>query len=159
MRPRVVWVLGCLTAMGLAQAGGTDDLKPFPAAAAGQQRIVIRLPEVAHADDLKVEVMIGKSVMVDCNRQRFGGNVRRVEAPGWGFAYYVLDELRGPAATMMACPPGTPKHEEFVRVPADELAGVRYNARVPIVIYVPAGAQVRYRIWSAGQEIRAATAE
>lgn len=152
-------MLGCLLLMGTVRAGGTDDLKPFPAAAAGRQRIVIRVPEVANPDDLKVEVMIGKSIMVDCNRHRFSGNVAREEARGWGFSYYVLDELRGPVSTMMACPPGTPQHEEFVRAPSEGLAALRYNAKVPIVIYVPAEVQVRYRIWSAGHETRAAAAE
>lgn len=62
-------------------------------------------------------------------------------------------------STMMACPPGTPRHEAFVQAPVEELAGLRYNTKVPIVIYVPADAQVRYRIWSAGSEIRTAIAE
>jgi ecotin len=152
-------MLGCLAMMGTAQAGGTDDLKPFPPAAAGQHRIVIRVPEVANPEDLKVEVMVGRSIRVDCNRHGFSGNVTREEAQGWGFSYYVLDDLRGPVSTMMACPPGTPPHEEFVRAPSEVLAGLPYNAKVPIVIYVPASVQVRYRIWSAGHETRTAAAE
>jgi ecotin len=149
---------GCMTAVTSAQVP-RDDLKPFPAAAAGQQRIVIRLPEVADPDDLKVEVMIGKAIMVDCNLHSFAGNVTREEAKGWGFSYYVLDALRGPNSTMMACPPGAAKHEQFARIPAEILAALRYNSRVPIVIYVPADAQVRYRIWSADSETRVASAE
>jgi ecotin len=46
-----------------------------------------------------------------------------------------------------------------VQAPAEELAGLRYNAKVPILIHVPADAQVRYRIWSAGSETRTAIAE
>lgn len=159
MEPQRAWVLGGLCVVGLARAAGADDLKPFPPPQPGRQRIVIRLPEVARPDDLKVEVMIGKTVTVDCNRQRFGGNVRREEAQGWGFSYYVLDELRGPMSTLMACPPETSRHEEFVRVAAEELAGLRYNAKVPIVLYVPADVQVRYRLWSAGREVMTASAE
>jgi ecotin len=121
-----------LPAVTLAQAG-KDDLKPFPAAGAGRQRIV--------------------------NRHSFGGTVTREEAKGWGFSYYVLDGFGAMTATRMACPPGTPLHEEFARVPAQMLAALRYNSRVPIVIYVPSDAQVRYRIWSAGSEIVTAGAE
>jgi ecotin len=32
----------------------------------------------------------------------------------------------------------------------------RYNSRMPIVVYVPKGAEVRYRIWKAGKETNAA---
>ena len=28
---------------------------------------------------------------------------------------------------------------------------MRYNSRLPIVVYVPAGVEVRYRIWRADQ--------
>jgi ecotin len=27
---------------------------------------------------------------------------------------------------------------------------VRYNSRLPIVVYVPTGTEVRYRVWTAG---------
>jgi ecotin len=149
---------GGVSAVAQAQAA-PDDLKPFPSAESGRQRIVIRVPEAPNPEDLRVEVMIGKTVMVDCNRYSFGGNLTREEAKGWGYSYYVLDALRGPASTMMACPPGTPKHEEFVRVPAQMLAALRYSAKVPIVVYVPQGVQVRYRIWNAAPETTSAVAE
>jgi ecotin len=149
---------GWMAAVTVAQPGG-DDLKPFPAAAAGQQRIVIRVPQVENPDDRKVEVMVGRTLMVDCNRQSLGGTVTQEEAKGWGYSYYVLDVLRGPASTMMACPPGTPRREQFVHVNSELLAALRYNPKVPIVLYVPAGTQVRYRIWSAGREFKDAGAE
>jgi ecotin len=156
---RTLLLLCSWAAVARLAHSAADDLKPFPVAGNGRQRIVIRLPEVAHPEDLKVEVMIGKTVIVDCNRQSFGGNLTREEAQGWGYSYYVLDALRGPASTMMACPPGSPEHEEFVSVTAEMLAALRYNSRVPIVVYVPEGVQVRYRIWSAGRETRSAAAE
>ena len=31
---------------------------------------------------------------------------------------------------------------------------LRYNSRLPIVVYVPEGVEVRYRIWSAGAETK-----
>ena len=30
--------------------------------------------------------------------------------------------------------------------------GVRYNSRIPLVVYVPAGGEVRYRIWKASDK-------
>jgi ecotin len=32
---------------------------------------------------------------------------------------------------------------------------IRYNSRLPIVVYVPEGVEVHYRVWQAGQEIEA----
>ncbi len=147
-----------VSAVTLAQSA-KDDLTGFPAAVAGQQRVVIRVPEVPNPEDFKVEVMIGRTVMVDCNPQSFGGNVTREEAKGWGYSYYVLDALRGPASTRMACPPGTPKREQFVALHAQMLAALPYNPRLPIVLYVPDDAQVRYRIWSAGTQLHTAIAQ
>lgn len=62
----------------------------------------------------------------------------------------MIGQLKGPASTLMACPPDSPKREEFVRANAPELAGLRYNPKLPIVVYVPAGTEVRFRVWSAG---------
>jgi ecotin len=155
-----VWLLLCGWASTVTPAqAGADDLKAFPAAGPGRQRIVIRVPDVPNPEDFKVEVMLGKTIMVDCNRHSFGGTVTREEAQGWGYSYYVLDALGGMASTMMACPPGTPMHQEFARVPAELLASLRYNPALPIVVYVPDGVEVRYRIWSAGAETRTAGAQ
>jgi ecotin len=35
----------------------------------------------------------------------------------------------------------------------------RYNSKLPVVVYVPEGFQVRYRVWEAGAEIGSARAE
>jgi ecotin len=136
-----------------------DDLKPFPLPDSGRQRVVIRLPAVSSPEGLRVEVMVGKTVPVDCNHQHFITQVTRETAQGWGYSYYSVDELRGPATTLMACPPGTPKHLEFVRAPAEVLDWLEYNAKLPIVIYLPVGAEARYRIWSVGSQVLSATAE
>jgi hypothetical protein len=32
---------------------------------------------------------------------------------------------------------------------------IRYNSRLPIVVYVPEGVEVRYRLWTAGTETKA----
>lgn len=155
-RPYVTIALLAIAGSAWAQA---DDLKPFPPPQAGMQRFVIRLPAVPVPEDHKVEVMVGKTLEVDCNRQMFSAKVIPKVAEGWGFPYYVVGKLKGPASTLMACPPDTPKHEEFVRAHAAELAGLRYNPKLPIVVYAPTGTEVRFRIWSAGSETEKATPE
>jgi len=136
-------------AAGVSAWAQTDDLKPFPAPAAGMQRFVIRLPAVPQPDDHKVEVMIGKTLQVDCNRQMFSAKVKQKVAEGWGFPYYVVGPLKGPASTLMACPPDMPKRDEFVRANAAGLDLLRYNSKLPIVVYAPEGVEVRFRVWTA----------
>ncbi|MNF15302.1 Ecotin precursor [compost metagenome] len=63
----------------------------------------------------------------------------------------------GPASTLMACPDNTRK-EAFVPVVGDGFM-LRYNSKLPVVVYVPDGVQVRYRIWSASAEVKHATVE
>lgn len=136
-----------------------DDLKPYPPAEPGMQRWVIRLPVVAVPEERRVEIIIGRTMEVDCNRHVFFASVTRQVARGWGFPYYVVGELKGPASTRMACPPDFVRHREFVRANADALAGLTYNPRLPIVVYVPMHVEVRYRVWSAGDIIEAGRPE
>jgi ecotin len=58
----------------------------------------------------------------------------------------------------MAVDPDAPKVNRFITLGVDPYI-IRYNSRVPIVIYVPEGAKVRYRIWSAGAEVKVAEKE
>jgi len=80
----------------------------------------------------------------------FGAPVEKRTAQGWGFDYYVVGPFGQAASTMMACPPGEPKRREFVAALTPELESLRYNSKLPLVIYAPTGAEVRYRIWTAG---------
>ena len=48
----------------------------------------------------------------------------------------------------MAAPEGAPKVKTLVTAAP---LHVRYNSRLPIVVYAPSGYEVRYRIWSASE--------
>ena len=144
-----------LTACGASQASGVgaapqavDDLKAFPAAEQGQTRHVIRLPARPDEDGLKVELILGKTVTVDCNRSFFGGALETRKAEGWGYDYFVLPALGPRAGTLMGCPPNS-ERQAFVTVPQQAL--VRYNSRLPLVVYAPGDVEVRYRLWTAGE--------
>ncbi len=58
------------------------------------------------------------------------------------------------AGTLMAVDPKAPKVSRFVGLAGDPYL-VRYNSRLPIVVYVPEGVEVRYRVWTAGTETKA----
>jgi ecotin len=146
-----------------AAASAAADLKPFPQAEPGYRRIVIRLPVVDTPDERRVELIFGKTMEVDCNRHILTGQLARKVVQGWGYDYLVLSNIRGPASTMMACPPDEPKKATFVLVNLDQNEAQsgwqRYNSNLPIVIYVPDSFEVRYRIWTADNHTSAALSE
>lgn len=76
---------------------------------------------------------------------------------GWGYSYYRLDKVSGPASTLMACP-DSKKTEAFVPVVGDGFL-LRYNSKLPVVVYVPKDVEVRYRVWSASQDVQKAKVE
>lgn len=142
-RPAVLF-MACLIS---TPAFAMDDLKPFPEAANGFSRHVIRLAETSDEGNRKVEIRVGKNLMVDCNRTRFAGNLERHVAKGWGYPYYELKTPGGPVSTMMACPEDAPKTEQFVPVVGEGYL-LRYNSKLPVVVYAPEGFTVRYRLWT-----------
>jgi len=156
MRPIVMTLITLLAWPVMADP--TSDLQPWPAAEAGFERMVIRLPALADEDDHKLEVVVGREMAVDCNQHAFGGNLEQHTIQGWGYSYYVIDKIGGPMSTLMACPPGQAKRSRFIGVRGEGFL-LRYNSKLPVVVYVPEGFEVRYRTWSAGSEFGKASTE
>lgn len=148
----VLLIGACASAMSQ-----NDDLKPWPAANAGETRHVIRLPAEGDEAAYGVELVIGKDLEIDCNRHWFGGRLERQIVSGWGYPLYRLTSVAGPASTMMACP-GEEKRTAFVAVHLEDPM-LQYNSKLPVVVYVPDGFSVRYRIWSAVGEPQEASIE
>jgi ecotin len=118
-------------------------------------RHVLMLPPEEQEDSLRVELKIGKTVKTDAaNRYFFGGSLQAVNIEGWGFTRYVVSDLGPMGGTLMAVDPEVPKVDRFITL-AGEPQLQRYNSRLPLVVYVPKGAEVRYRIWRAGPEAKA----
>ncbi|MEQ4531802.1 MAG: ecotin family protein, partial [Mixta sp.] len=74
-----------LSALFIATAANASDMQkaapadqplkavaPYPQAEKGQVRQVIYLPQKANEDRYKVELLIGKTLEVDCNRRIMG---------------------------------------------------------------------------------------
>jgi ecotin len=142
--------LTCTTTVGLmvaglstiAHAATLETVAPFPKPESGFTRQVIHLAPQTKEDDFQVEILAGKTLTVDCNRQRLGG---------------MLETVIGPMSTLMACPDGKSK-KDFVPVVGDGFL-LRYNSKLPIVLYVPKDIEVRYRIWSASSKVEKAVLE
>lgn len=129
-----------------------EKVAPYPQPEKGMTRQVIYLPAQENEHDYRVEVVAGKTLEVDCNRQILGGELKTETLSGWGYDYLVLEKVSGPASTMMACPDGK-KEQRFVQVNLGEQAMQRYNSKLPLVIYAPQGVDVKYRIWRADAEL------
>ncbi len=132
-----------------ALADAATELKAFPEATEGQQRLVIILPEKTREQEtgFKLELVAGKMLQTDgINRMRLGATLITQPLQGWGYNYYELSETGATAGTLMAVPEGTPAVQSFVS--ATPLL-IRYNSRLPVVVYLPDSYQLRYRIWSA----------
>ncbi|MBD9574142.1 serine protease inhibitor ecotin [Pseudomonas sp. PDM23] len=140
-----------------ANAAKLEDVAPYPKAEDGFVRQVIHLPREVQEENFKVEILAGKTLTVDCNRQRLGGTLEEKTLEGWGYSYYRLDKVSGPASTLMACPDGKTR-QDFVPVVGDGFV-LRYNSKLPIVIYAPKDVEVRYRLWSASEKVEKARAE
>lgn len=127
-----------------AQADSQRELAAYPPAEEGMQRHVVHLPRKTSASH--VELVVGQTRQVDCNLHRLGGQLTEADVPGWGYPFYRYQP--GPATTtMMACPGQSPR-SQWVAGPSQLL---RANPRLPLVVYVPTGYEVRYRLLTPGR--------
>ena len=150
-------IVAAIVALASLPTAAADPMQAFPPAEPGSSRFVIKMPPLDREGDHKVELIVGRKAMVDeRNRHFFGGRLERETIKGWGFDRYVLRELGPMAGTLIAVDPNAPQVERFVTL-GGEPQLVRYNSKLPIVVYVPEGVEVRYRLWRA--DPRATSAE
>ena len=152
MIKKLFWLVPAAAALSCASVDASDNkMKPYPAPEPGYQRFVFELEPKAQEQNYKVEILPGKMLQVDCNQVSLGGQLVAKVAQGWGYPFYVLEKVTAPISTKMVCPPDEKPRQQFVAVRrGNELQ--RYNSKLPVVVYVPEGFQVRYRIWQAGEE-------
>ena len=148
----VITLFACMLAMPIAHAA--DNMKAFPPAEQGMTRHVLQLPKQKDESAFKVELMVGKTVSVDKgNRYFFGGAIEEKNIEGWGYTRYVLSSIGLMAGTLMAVDPDAPKVNRFIPLGGEPYL-IRYNSKLPVVVYVPEGVEVRYRIWRAGAKVK-----
>ena len=131
-----------------------DKYKMFPEAKEGYERYIVDVPKTDNDYDHKVELLIGKNIMVDCNHASLSATIEKVALKGWGYSYYEVSNIQRGPTTMMACPEA--KVEKFISIYDAKKTTLRYNSRLGSVIYVPKGYEVRYRIWSASKDVKQA---
>lgn len=121
---------------------------PYPAAAPGQVRKVIYLPRqnpTVEQQHLRVQIIPGRHENCDDGRlYKLTGSVTEETLQGWGYSYYVVTLGDIYAAHRSSSDPA--RATTFVAL--DESPVIAYNSKLPIVVYVPEGAELRYRIWT-----------
>jgi ecotin len=155
----LLWLLVSTASCLTPEDGGSNagkELKAFPPAGEGMCRYVIFLPAEKDEELLKIQLMVGRSMQLDSkNRYFFGGRLETVPIPGWGYNRYVLKSLGPMAGTLMAVDPNAQKIERFITL-GGEPDLLRYNSRLPLVVYLPEGVEVRYRIWRGDTTLQSA---
>jgi len=152
---RAIWVMTILMGLfGVASIYGADNLKAFPPAESGMVRYVLQLPAQEDESLLKVELLVGQIVQTDVkNRYFLGGKIEQQTIKGFGYTSYKVSKIGPMAGTLIAVNPDEPKVDRFITLGGEPYL-IRYNSKLPVVVYVPDGAEVRYRIWRTGAEMK-----
>lgn len=133
----------------MSTASSASPLDAYPAAQDGMERHVLQLPAEKNESLFQVELILGKTVKTDAaNRYFFAGQVETRSVEGWGYPFYLLEKIGPMAGTLMAVPPEAPQADRFIAIGGDPFL-IRYNSKLPIVVYLPQGVEVRYRLWRA----------
>ena len=136
------------------------NLTGYPDPAPGLKRWVIQpsglLPKSAdplisaHPLDWRIQLIMGQTVRLDCNTKRLlgPGVTMRMLPKASGKALF---EVKGPVAvisTKMACPDDQPTRTSFLSLGKQPYL-IPYNASWPIVVDLPVGTELRWRVWKA----------
>ena len=139
---------------GAALVYGADNMKVFPPAESGMVRYVLQLPAQDDESLLKVELLVGQIVQTDAkNRYFLGGKINQQTIKGFGYTIYKVSKIGPMAGTLIAVDPNEPKVDRFITLGGEPYL-IRYNSKLPVVVYVPDGADVRYRIWRTEAEMK-----
>lgn len=136
-------ILGSMAVTTL-HAGVDESI--YPEAEVGQKRYVIELPKQNDESQYKVELLPTVKQMANCNTRALAAVIDSHSVKGWGYSYHVINKpIIGPSS-LMACP--EPAVERDVTVSNDKFL-MRYNSKLPLVVYGPENMSMAYRVWQA----------
>lgn len=121
------------------------EIEMFPKAETGFKQVYIKVPEVENEENYKIELHIGKDTSVDCNQHFMNGQFSEQNLDGWGYTYFKAESDGAISSTKMACLDSKLERKFITLTP--QL--VRYNSKLPVVVYVPENFSVKYKIFKA----------
>ena len=149
----IPWViLGAVVISMAPPRAERPELHAFPVAKDGMERFVIVLPHqtLNEEDALQVELIVSQERLAEGgNQTRLANAIEARVVAGWGYTYY---EVTGYEVTERAGAQGA-------GTPPAGSRRIPYNSRLPVVVYTPAGYDVRYRLWQAAGAIKQAEKE
>ena len=145
-----------VSTFSFAQEGNYEPLEidMFPIAETGFKQVFIQVPVVENEENYKIEVHVGKEALVDCNQHFMNGQLSEVNLDGWGYTYFKVESDGAISSTKMACLDSKLELKFITLTP--QL--VRYNSKLPVVLYVPENFIVKYKIFKASESFLEAKA-
>lgn len=107
---------------------------------------IITVPQKENESLLKVQIVPGKTMEIDCNKHGLQGKYERKMLNN-SETYFVFLSKGEVFSTMMGCPDNS-KRQAFVSGPT---IFTHYNSKSPFVVYTPNGIDLKYRIWQASE--------
>lgn len=146
----LAFAFASISISALAQNNHKVDISIFPKPEKGFRQFVIEVPQSSNDVNRKIELFVGKEMETDgCNNYNLMGEYKTKELTGWGYSYFKYESKGDVMSTMIGCP-DLPKKQKFV---TGQGHMTDYNGKLPIVIYVPDGMEVRYKIYQADNDM------
>ena len=148
---KVFSVLALLMVMvTFAQKNMKIDYSMYPKAKDGYEQKIITLKTLPNEDNYSVEIFAGKKTLVDsCNHFFLVVVFEQKSVDGWGYDYFNFESNGNVGGTLMGCFDNK-KKKKIVHAQSIQ---TRYNSKLPIVVYVPKGYTLEYRIWKADEKL------
>lgn len=124
------------------------NINMYKEAPNGFIRHIVALSPLENEHDAKIELMFKKPTMSDCNVKGWFGKLTEETVNGWGYSTYILDDKLPMASTMMFCNE-EPELRMLYSQPQDLM---RYNSRLPIVVYTSSEVEMDVRLWQPTSE-------
>ncbi|CCD11599.1 unnamed protein product [Trypanosoma congolense IL3000] len=122
-----------------------DFKVPYPQPEPDQNCCVLFLEEKPDEEEnYRLQLIPGYATNDSAAPSTVSGVVREETIYGWGCNYYVVE--LGPRPTRRRSSQAFEKPTRFVPISSKHL--LRYNSRLPVVVYLPKGVELRYRVWS-----------
>lgn len=144
------WViLLLLIPMGML-AQEKEKKEVFPSAQEGWEKIEVHLPAVKKGgEEYMVEFTIGFEMMTDtCNPYSLIGSWSEMELKESGRVYYIAS-TKGQVVKAMSDCTDNKEVNEFVGLKSKLILHEREQ---PLVVYIPEGYQLRYRLWNTNKK-------
>ena len=133
-----------------AQKNMKIDYSMYPKAKDGYEQKIITLKTLPNEDNYSVEIFAGKKTLVDsCNHFFLAGVFEQKTVDGWGYDYFNFESNGNVGGTLMGCF----DNKSVEKIVHAQSIQTLYNSKLPIVVYVPKGYTLEYRIWKADEKL------